>query len=199
MNGFDSDSQWQALLGLWRQQPVQTVVPTAILHWVRRQERRMRLVMLSEWLFGIAVGFHAITTILAKDRPDNTLWLVFVLSMLALAMGFSLVNRRGLWAPLEESARAYVDLALLRLRRKRREVHFCWLFLLIQTVIILGWHLASLYGESPAPLIHDPHKAMLILLGLMGFMVIYSLYIYRRTAREKAALERLQDKYSNSL
>ncbi|WP_299944794.1 hypothetical protein [uncultured Microbulbifer sp.] len=199
MNGSDSDNQWQALQGLWRQQPVQTVIPAAILHWVRRQERRMRLVMLSEWLFGVAMGFYAVTTILAKDRPDNALWLVFVLSMLALAMGVSLVNRRGLWVPLEESARAYVDLALLRLRRKRREVLFCWLFLLVQTVIILGWHLASLYGESPAPLIHDPHKAMLTLLGLTGFMVIYSLYVYRRTAHEKAALEGLQNKYLNSL
>ncbi|MDP5211359.1 hypothetical protein, partial [Microbulbifer sp. 2205BS26-8] len=88
---------------------------------------------------------------------------------------------------------------LLRLRRKRREVHFCWLFLLIQMVIFLRWYLASLYGEFPAPIIHDPHKAMLILLGFMGFMVIYSLYIYRRTADEKAALEGLQNKYLNSL
>ncbi|WP_445365273.1 hypothetical protein ACJJJB_18140 [Microbulbifer sp. ANSA001] len=195
MSGTDSDKQWLELEKIWKQLPVNTEVPAAILKWVRRQERRMRLVVAFEWLVVLGVGIYVVVAILNKDQSDVILRLAFALSMLALAVGFSMTNRRGLWAPLEESAKAYVDLGLLRLKRKRREVHFSWFFLFLQIFLIGIWSYARAYSGSTEPLIRHPQEVLIVFSGFVVSLILYSVYIYRRTGREKMVLKSFQKKY----
>ncbi|WP_444910772.1 hypothetical protein [Microbulbifer sp. TRSA005] len=197
MNKASSEDQWSELETLWKQQRVSTKVPTAILKWVRRQERRMRFVIISEVITWIVLALFIVKTVLERNLADVSIRLFFVFSIFALGIGFSIVNRRGLWGPLEETAKAYIDLALLRLRRKRREINFCWFYLLIQLVIFAVWHFISIEIDPNAPFIKDPQKALLVTLGVTAFLSLHSYYVYWRTGREKASLEDLQKKYLN--
>ncbi|MFA0813438.1 hypothetical protein [Microbulbifer epialgicus] len=198
MNRADSDNQWMELESIWKQQPVNAEIPAAILKWVRRQERRMRLVVAFEWFVTLGVGiFYAVKVILSRNQPDNFLVLVFALSMLTLIMGFATANRRGLWAPLEESAKAYVELGLLRLKRKRGEVYFNWFFWWFQILLIFLWKFARPNAGSTEPLIRNPQEVLIILTSCMIFLVLHSIYVYRRTGKEKMALENFQEKYLN--
>ncbi|BBM01513.1 DUF1673 family protein [Microbulbifer sp. GL-2] len=197
MKAAGTEEQWSELESLWKEQPVRSEVPNEILSWVRRQERRMRLVLASEWLMWVAIGFFLVKVILDQSLPDAPARLFFAFSMFALGLGFSIVNRRGLWAPLEETAQAYVNLALLRLRRKRREVHFSWLFLLIQLVIINIWHFGSTSLGLEIPVIRNPESFLIFCAGMIAFLSVYSTYIYWRTGREKSSLKELQKKYLN--
>ncbi|QFT56836.1 hypothetical protein [Microbulbifer sp. THAF38] len=197
MNKASSEEQWSELETLWKQQRVSTKVPAAILKWVRRQERRMWMVVTFEWLFAIFVAVYAFNVFLVEGFPDSSLRIILILSMLVIAMVFSLLNRRGLWAPLEESTSAYINLALLRLRRKRREVHFSWIFVFFQLLIIGIWELLSVYTGTVDSLLRNPKAALIGFSVGMMVLAIYSYYIYWRTGREKASLEDLQKKYLN--
>ncbi|WP_299589615.1 hypothetical protein [uncultured Microbulbifer sp.] len=197
MNGADSEKQWLELENLWKLQRVKKDIPAAILKWVRHQERRMRLVTASEILLWLLSVIYITKTIMAKSLPDTPARLFFAFTVFAMGISFSILNRRGLWGPLEESAQAYIDLALLRLRRKRREVHFCWLYLFIQLGILGVWHFISIEMDATSPVIRNPKESALVVLGLTIFLAAYSYYIYWRTGWEKVSLKNLQEKYLN--
>ncbi|WP_444928947.1 hypothetical protein ACJJIF_13925 [Microbulbifer sp. SSSA002] len=193
MNEVDSEKQWQELANVWKQQPVSNEVPAVVLKWVRSQERRMRVMVILEWLIALSGGIYVVEAILSRNQPDTISRLVFVLSMLALAMVFSVINRRGLWAPLEESTKAYVELGLLRLRRKRREVYFSWLFLVLQIFIISMWELSRFLRGGVEPLVRNPQEALIVLSGLVVALALYSFYIYRHTEKEERVLTSFQE------
>ncbi|AWF83096.1 hypothetical protein BTJ40_21025 [Microbulbifer sp. A4B17] len=197
MTEADSEKQWLELESVWKQQPVSNEVPAEILKWVRRQERRMRMVMIFECSLFLITAIYLTVAIWNKGLPDASARLLLAYSLLAFAVGFSWINRRGLWSPLEETTQAYVDLALLRLKRKRREVHFIWMFLSILVAAIFIWQLVSVNSELVQPLIRKPKAAALFISLGAGLTFFLSTYVYWRTGREKSNLEKLQKKYLN--
>ncbi|WP_444911753.1 hypothetical protein [Microbulbifer sp. PAAF003] len=193
MNEADTEKQWLELESIWKGQQTSAEIPITVLNWVRRQERRMRLVVAFEYLFAIAGVIYLLGVILAKNYPDTMYRVAFVIATLVSAIVFSIVNRRGLWAPLEESAKAYVELGLLRLRRKRREVYFSWLFLVLQIFIISLWELSRFLRGAAEPLVRNPQEALIVLSGLVVALALYSFYIYRRTEKEERVLTSFQE------
>lgn len=193
MNEADTEKQWLELESIWKGQQTSAEIPITVLNWVRRQERRMRLVVAFEYLFAIAGVIYLLGVILAKNYPDTMYRVAFVIATLVSAIVFSTVNRRGLWAPLEESAKAYVELGLLRLRRKRREVYFSWLFLVLQIFIISMWELSRFLRGAAEPLVRNPQEALIVLSGLVVALALYSFYIYRRTEKEERVLTSFQE------
>ncbi|WP_444943133.1 hypothetical protein ACJJIK_14200 [Microbulbifer sp. ZKSA006] len=192
MNEVDSEKQWQELANVWKQQPVSNEVPAVVLKWVRSQERRMRVMVILEWLIALSGGIYVVEAVLSRNQPDTISRLVFVLSMLALAMVFSVINRRGLWAPLEESTKAYIELGLLRLKRKRREIYFGWFLLLLQVFIIGIWEFARFLRGALEPLVRNPQEAFMLVSSLVVALGLYSFYICRRTEKEKRVLTGFQ-------
>ncbi|WP_445359169.1 hypothetical protein [Microbulbifer sp. ANSA005] len=193
MNESDTEKQWLELESIWKGQQTSAEIPTTVLNWVRRQERRMRLAVAFEYLLAIAGAIYLLGVILAKNYPDTMYRVAFAIATLVLAIVFSIVNRRGLWAPLEESAKAYVALGLLRLRRKRREVYFSWLFLILQIFIISMWELSRFLRGAAEPLVRNPQEALIVLSGLVVALALYSFYIYRRTEKEERVLTSFQE------
>ncbi|WP_413663735.1 hypothetical protein ACG1BZ_22250 [Microbulbifer sp. CNSA002] len=193
MNESDTEKQWLELESIWKGQQTSAEIPTTVLNWVRRQERRMRLAVAFEYLLAIAGAIYLLGVILAKNYPDTMYRVAFAIATLVLAIVFSIVNRRGLWAPLEESAKAYVELGLLRLRRKRREVYFSWLFLILQIFIISMWELSRFLRGAAEPLVRNPQEALIVLSGLVVALALYSFYIYRRTEKEERVLTSFQE------
>ncbi|WP_444895751.1 hypothetical protein [Microbulbifer sp. SSSA005] len=193
MNEADTEKQWLELESIWKGQQTSAEIPTTVLNWVRRQERRMRLAVAFEYLLAIAGAIYLLGVILAKNYPDTMYRVAFAIATLVLAIVFSIVNRRGLWAPLEESAKAYVELGLLRLRRKRREVYFSWLFLILQIFIISMWELSRFLRGAAEPLVRNPQEALIVLSGLVVALALYSFYIYRRTEKEERVLTSFQE------
>ncbi|WP_445355437.1 hypothetical protein ACJJI5_02525 [Microbulbifer sp. EKSA008] len=193
MNESDTEKQWLELESIWKGQQTSAEIPTTVLNWVRRQERRMRLAVAFEYLLAIAGAIYLLGVILAKNYPDTMYRVAFAIATLVLAIVFSIVNRRGLWAPLEKSAKAYVELGLLRLRRKRREVYFSWLFLILQIFIISMWELSRFLRGAAEPLVRNPQEALIVLSGLVVALALYSFYIYRRTEKEERVLTSFQE------
>ncbi|HEY8568117.1 hypothetical protein [Microbulbifer sp.] len=136
----------QALAEMWRQTPVAVPVPEVIRTKIRTQERRMRLYALLEWGLSIALCSVGVYLILSGGRSDAP-WLGLLLVILTgWAMAFSVSSRRGLWSPLEESTRAYLDLALLRLVHKRRMLRFAWILFIAELGIFALWQWLSRFG-----------------------------------------------------
>ncbi|WP_153039104.1 hypothetical protein [Microbulbifer sp. Q7] len=141
-----ADDGLQELASLWRQSPVEVPVPTAIRAQVVRQERRMRWYAWFEWIASLVVGVGGVYLILHSEAGDAPWRALLVVVLLAWAMAFSVANRRGVWEPLEESVGGYLDLARLRLVRKRRMLRFTWLFFIAELGIFAVWQWLSGYG-----------------------------------------------------
>ena len=141
-----ADDGLQELANLWQQAPVAQPVPEAIRAQVGKQERRMRLYAWLEWIASIVVGVGGLYMMLNSEAGDAPWRALLVVVFLAWAMAFSVSNRRGVWEPLEESVRGYLDLARLRLARKRSMLRFVWLFFIAELGIFAVWQWVSVYG-----------------------------------------------------
>ncbi|WP_299594707.1 hypothetical protein [uncultured Microbulbifer sp.] len=142
----NADDGLQEFANLWQQAPVTPPVAEAIRAQVGRQERRMRWYAWFEWLASLVVGVGGIYLMLNSEAGDALWRALLVIVLLACAMAFSVSNRRGVWEPLEESVRGYLDLARLRLVRKRRMLRFAWLFFIAELGIFAVWQWLSGYG-----------------------------------------------------
>ncbi|MFV8783407.1 hypothetical protein ACNKU7_13410 [Microbulbifer sp. SA54] len=136
----------QDLANLWRQAPVTVPVPDVIRTNIRQQERRMRLFALLEWMGAVVVGVGGIYLMLNSSVSDAPWRALLVVALLTWAMAFSVSNRRGVWDPLEESTRGYLDLARLRLARKRRMLRFAWILFIAELGIFAVWQWLSRFG-----------------------------------------------------
>jgi hypothetical protein len=117
-----------------------------------------------------------------------------------MALQFSSANRQGLWRPAAESTRAYVDLALERVRRRESALRFAWLLYGLELAFLVAWYPATwfLWPLETWPLIENTPRilAMLVLitLGLAG----WSISVHQRNRAERREFERLQQELAAS-
>jgi hypothetical protein len=188
----DSELDWEKLERSWRAQPTAVPVPAALLRRVRRQEWRLRLGAAADWLGAAAFAGFALYLIAMRFSAFNLFWGLVLLSLAAWALVFSVGNRRGLWSPLGESAREYLDLALLRVARRRRALIFMWLLFAVELVIFALWELLALSGWLPWRVSSFGPR----LYGLLGIalavMLVWSGCVMLRVRREARHLEKLR-------
>ncbi|WP_231759235.1 DUF2116 family Zn-ribbon domain-containing protein [Microbulbifer elongatus] len=175
-----ADDGLQELANLWQQAPVAVPVPEAIRVQVRRQERRMRLYAWLEWIASIVIGVGGVYLMLNSEVGDAPWRALLVVLLLAWAMAFSVSNRRGIWEPLEESVRGYLDLARLRLVRKRRMLRFAWLFFIAELGIFAVWQWLSGFGWLEPIFVGDGHFALNWIAVFALAMGAWSLWYSRR-------------------
>ncbi|MCA0893164.1 hypothetical protein [Microbulbifer agarilyticus] len=186
------NDELQALAEVWQQATIAPPVPDAIRSRIRREERKMRLYALLEWSLAILVGFVGIYLILASEVRDAPWRALLVLVLLVGAMAFSVSNRRGLSAPLEETTQAYLERARLRLVRKRRTLQFAWLLFVAELVILLLWQWLSQFGWLE-PIFGQNSTASISLLGIFTLaMAVWSLWYWRRIQRGAQQIDRWQ-------
>lgn len=182
----------QALADLWQQAPVKVPVPDAIRANIRQQERRMRLFALLEWMGAIVVGVGGIYLMLNSSVSDGPWRALLVVALLTWAMAFSVANRRGTWDPLEESVRGYLDLARLRLARKRRMLRFAWLLFIAELGIFAVWQWLSRFGWLEPIFVNDASFTIGWISVFALGMGIWSLWYWRRINRSEQQIAEWQ-------
>ena len=174
------DDGLQDLASLWQQAPVAVPVPEAIREQVRKQELRMHWYAWFEWVASLVVGVGGVYLMLNSEVGDAPWRALLVVVLLAWAMAFSVSNRRGVWEPLEESVRGYLDLARLRLVRKRRMLRFAWLFFLAELGIFAVWQWLSSFGWLEPIFTGDGRFAVTWILVFALAMGAWSVWYWRR-------------------
>jgi hypothetical protein len=137
-----SDREWSNLSTAWQgtdDPGTERLMRASVI----RRGRLMRVVLGSE--VAVTVGVLTWVGYVVSARPTATMigWGVAALLHSALVWGFALWNRRGMWAPLGESTRDYLALALERASRDRRAAQFViWLVALevlaVATFLVLS-------------------------------------------------------------
>ena len=106
---------------------------------VTRQSRLMRILLGGEII--LTVGVLGWVGYLVAERPTPTMigWGIAALVHSGLVWGFAMWNRRGVWAPLGESTREYLALALERARREAQAARFVIGLMSIETLAVIGY------------------------------------------------------------
>jgi hypothetical protein len=135
-----TDLEWRELATAWR--AVEPDPATTIRGVVRRQSRRMRMMLAAE--IGITIGaFALVAWVVARNPTRATIgWAIAATIHSALVWAFGITNRRGTWRPMAETTRAYLTLALERARRQRQAARFVLVLLAVETTLIVGWAIA---------------------------------------------------------
>jgi hypothetical protein len=127
-------------LELWRQQwQTQATVPVDLRQTIDRQTRQMRLLMVAEVAVTIIFGGGSLLASLTLRRSDVTVLTAGIWVFIAIAWAFSQANRRGLWRPAAATTAAYLDLVILRARRRLQAVSFTSISYIVFLSFNLGW------------------------------------------------------------
>jgi hypothetical protein len=184
-------------LDTWRREwQAETVGSTDLAARVERDTRRMRYFVIIEVVITVVLGGGSIAWS-ARYHPDGMIALVVgVWTFLAIAWLMSWIVRRGAWAPLASTTAAFLDLSILRCRRRRDTVFVqCALY-----VAILCFDLWWIRTHSP------PHAA-LALTEFLTSPVLIAVWIvtvllaavavgyYKRLGRELDSLLALQEDF----
>ena len=127
-------------LELWRRQwQADTTVPQGLPAAIERQTRNMRRLLIVQIavtvIFGVGSGVWA----LASFQEDAIVLAVAIWMFLATEWAFSLANRRGTWKPATSTTAAFLDLAVIRCRRRLRAIAFVPVFYIAVLSFNLAW------------------------------------------------------------
>ncbi len=107
----------------------------------RLRRRTLGLVLLTAGEIVFSAGILTLLAAAARRSPTPLDLTAFAsLALLAIgAQGWALWNRRGLWRAHGESALVFVDLSILRCRRRLRSARFGAGLLAAETLVFLLW------------------------------------------------------------
>ncbi len=192
--------EWNDLVDAWRSAPEDTADPDApaglsdgavrrIRSRVTWHGRRLVLIAAGEVMLAVGVAAWFGRGFLDPRRPTDLAAMIGTAVLFAIAFGFSVRNRLGLWRPASEATRAFVELSIERSRRKLRTVRFCRWFLALELALLIPWlaWLLAERGQPPAAWI-GPFAWLALLTG--GFAA-WTVWFQRRTLRELAEWEAL--------
>lgn len=189
MTEFDSRAaDWDLLVADWQRSPAPRVGDDYLARLVLKQRRRMTLAVVADVLVSVLALAAAIAVTSTFPGPASTLLNLDVALMLVSTWTFALWNRRGLWRPLAETTERYVELALLRCRRRLAALRFAWSTLGIQVLIVGVWRV---FGPTFEWSRGGPNVIVAIpALVVVGF-ALWIMVVHRRTRQEIVALEAL--------
>jgi hypothetical protein len=120
-------------------------VPPDLKVRVKRETRRMCLFIVTEVIVTIVFGGGSVGWVVLSHRTDALVLAIGIWAFIAVAWAISFLLRRDSWAPAASSTAAFLDLSILRCRRRREAV-------VAQSVLyalILAFDLAWIYFGRP--------------------------------------------------
>src|SRR5215218_929824 len=135
-------------LASWRAQ-WQSVAPPPrdLKDRVERETRMMRRFVIGELVVTLVFGGGSVTWAVLSGRTDALVLAIGVWVFIAVAWAISILLRRDAWSPATLSTAAFLDLSILRCRRRREAIPAQ----AILYVLILAFDLAWIYffGQEP--------------------------------------------------
>jgi len=114
---------------------------------VERETRMMRRFVIGELVVTLVFGGGSVTWAVLAGRTDAVVLAIGVWVFIAVAWTISILLRREAWSPATLSTAAFLDLSILRCRRRRAAIAAQ----AILYVVILAFDLAWIYlfGQEP--------------------------------------------------
>jgi len=189
------DNEWNDLMADWQAEepapaPLSEEGRQRIRRRVRRYGHRMILVTLFEIIGCAAMLVWVWKGTLDEPRAIGTVGLAGTAVLIAVALGFSLWNRRGIWAPATESTLTFVELSLERQRRKLEALRFCPWLLAGELAFLLPWSVWALLSK-PAETWRW-FFAFGWMIGMSTALLVFWAWYKKRTLREMAEWEELR-------
>jgi hypothetical protein len=114
---------------------------------VERETRSMRRVVVGELVVTLVFGGGSVTWAVFASRTDAIVLAVGVWAFIAVAWTIAILLRRDAWSPATVSTAAFLDLSILRCRRRREAI----VAQAVLYVLILAFDLAwiSFFVQEP--------------------------------------------------
>jgi hypothetical protein len=175
-------------------------VPPDLKVRVERETRRMRRFVVTEVIVTIVFGGGSVAWVVLSYRTDALVLAIGIWAFIAAAWTMSFLLRRDAWAPAALSTAAFLDLLILRCRRRREAV-------IAQSVLyamILAFDLAWIYWERPE---HASQGAVSFLTSsgvawvwlITAALAVAAVRQRRRLARELGTLTNLRQATGDGL
>ena len=161
---------------------------------VERETRAMRWMLAGEILVTMVFGGGTLGWAVASQRIEAIVLAAGVWSFIAIAWVVGLLLRRDAWAPTSLTTQAFLDLSILRCRRRREAI----IAQVALYVLILTFDLAWIYLATP----HGPRYSVgsfLVSPGVAWVWVVTvvlawrAAHLRRRLGHELARLTGLAD------
>ena len=188
-------------LDTWRRQwhTPATRLPVDLAARVERDTRWMRRFLIGEIAVTIAFCGGSATWTALSGRTDVLVLAIGIWTFTAIAWTMSWLLRRGAWAPVASTTTAFLELSILRCRRRREAV----LAQAVLYVMILSFDLVWIYferaGRSPVtPMAFVTSPSLFWVWGMTAVLGAIALWHRRRLGHELTnliSLRRLVDDY----
>jgi hypothetical protein len=180
-------------LDLWRRQwTAEPYDPSALRQRVERETRAMRWFVMAEIAVTIVFGGGTLTWAALSARTDALVLAVGVWVFIAMAWTISFLLRRGAWAPVTATTTAFLELSILRCRRRRESI----VAQSVLYVLIVGFDLTWIYFARPS---RAAGVAAFLTSGEIAWVWVVTIVLAatavwqrRRLGRELETLTRLQ-------
>ena len=188
------DHEWRDLMADWQTEEPVPALSEETRQRIRRKVRRYGYRMALLTLFEI-VGCAATLAWLWKESMEQPhasgiVGFAGTAVLIAVALAFTLWNRRGIWTPAGESTLTFVELSLERQRRKLVALRFCPWLLALQLAFLIPWSVWALLSRSA-----EPWRWLFAfgwMIGMSALLLAWSAWYRKRTLRETAEWEELR-------
>lgn len=182
----ESDDELREWMADWQAEPEPAPeIRDAIRRRVKRQSLKMALSLAGETV--LTLGLLAIVSNSAVRWPEplNLAAMAGLAVLILWAMGSSFWYRRGTWQPAAETTSAFLDLSILRCRRRLAALRAGWFLLAVELAILVPW-LCVLLRDAP---VGDYVGGFGFLALLTAVVAAFSLAAQGRTRRELGEME----------
>lgn len=188
------DRELETWIADWQEEPeLGAEVREAIHRRVRRRGVGLALLTAFELAFAAAMLVFLLRFALTHPHPSDVATMSGLSLLVVGALAFGVWNRRGVWRPSAQTTAAFLDLAIVRCRRRLRSVRFGYGLLATEVVLFvpwLGFHLAT--DPPGASWLTGPLGAYGFLAAVAGVALAALLVLGRGARRELAALNELR-------
>ena len=139
---MQADTELEAWRRLWL---TESRVPVDMKARVERETRWMRRAVFAEILITIGFGGATLAWALLSGRTDALVLTIGVWVFIAIAWTIAVLLRRDAWAPASLGTAAFLDLSILRSRRRREAI----VAQVVLYVLILAFDLSWIYLRQP--------------------------------------------------
>ena len=133
-------------LDVWRRQwQAHTNVPPDLRSTLERQTRMMRLRLVARVGLTVIYGVGTVLWSVTSARRDVVVLAVAIWLFIATGWTFALTNSRGTWKPAASTTAAFLDLFIIRCRRRLQAITFASVFYVVMLSFLLAW----IYHDLP--------------------------------------------------